>query len=253
MTVLVGHRGACGHAPENTLASLRIARRFGLEWVEFDVRVTADGVPVLLHDDTLDRTTDATGPVSEWSLQALEGVDAGRWFGEAFGNQRIPTLEDAVRFLTAAGMRANVEIKASPGQERNTAAATLNVLKRVWPAELGSPLLSSFAPSCLAVAREQAPDWPRALLFEKVPSNWRERLHLLGCRALHCHYRSASGNLAGSVREAGLALRVYTVNDADTASALVAKGVDAIVTDFPDRIRAAVEGRFRVERSAVIG
>ena len=241
MVLLIGHRGACGHAPENTLASLRMARQLGVYWVEFDVQLARDGVPVLLHDDTLDRTTDAAGPVADYGARALSGVDAGGWFGEAFRGESVPTLEEAVQLLSAEGLRANVEIKAPPGRAAATALATARTLLRCWPAEKPLPIVSSFAPECLSVLKEVAPDLPRAHLFEAVPTDWRERLRALGCQGLHCHYEAAASQLVGAVRAEGLACRVYTVNEARRAAELGAIGVDAIVTDFPDRLFSAAE------------
>ena len=240
MAVLIGHRGACGHAPENTLASLRKARALGVDWVEFDVRLTADGVPVLLHDETLDRTTDAIGAVSDYSRASLGEVDAGRWYGDGFVGERLPDLTEAIEVLAAEGLRANVEIKHSTGRESATAAATARELLRCWPADSPPPLLSSFAPACLSAAREAAPDLRRALLFEAVPDDWREQVRSLGCEGLHCHYGAATPELVSAVRGEGLACRVYTVNEVRRASELAAAGVDGIVTDYPDRLAPAV-------------
>ena len=240
MAELIGHRGACGHAPENTLASLRMARGLGVDCVEFDVRITSDGIPVLLHDDSLDRTTDAAGLLSDCRLEALTGVDAGTWFAATFRGEKLPTLEEAVHVLVEEELRANVEIKGSPGQEAATAAAAVQVLMRCWPEEMPLPLLSSFAPACLASARQVAPKLPRALLFEEVPANWPQQLRALGCEGLHCHHHAASSSLVGAIREAGFACRVYTVNEAERAAELASMGVDAIVTDFPDRLLAAM-------------
>ncbi len=240
MTVLVGHRGACGHAPENTLVSLRRARGFGLEWVEFDVRVTSDGIPVLLHDETLDRTTDASGPLVDRSAASLAGVDAGSWFSAAFRGEAVPTLEEAVRWLVDAGMQANIEIKPAPGLEAATASATRRVLERRWPGSRPPPLISSFSPACLSAVRDAAPDLPRALLFGDVPPDWLRQLRELGCEALHCHHRAAVPELVRAVRGEGFACRVYTVNDPERGAELSAQGVDAIVTDYPDRLGAAV-------------
>ena len=237
MVELIGHRGACGHAPENTLASLHMARTIGLDWVEFDVHATADAVPVLLHDHTLDRTTNSSGPISEQSLSSLSGVDAGAWFGERFRGAAVPTLEQAIRLLAVADVRANVEIKPSPGFEETTAQTAMRVLLRcgtVWRKSL--PLISSFSAVCLSVAGKTAPVLPRALLFEEVPDDWLNQLRALECEGLHCHHLAASPELIRAVKAAGFNVRVYTVNDAARASELARMGVDAIVTDFPDRL-----------------
>ena len=235
---VIGHRGACGHAPENTLASLARARALGLDWVEFDTRLSADGVPVLLHDETLERTTDGVGPVQARSARELAGLDAGGWFGAGFRGERLPTLAAAVELLVAGGMRANVELKSSPGSADALAAAVVATLRRHWPRDAPPPLLSSFDPACLAAARARAPELPRALLFETVPADWPEQLAALGCVALHCDHRAATAALVRELHRRRLACRVYTVNDAPRAAELDAIGVDAVVSDFPDRLLA---------------
>lgn len=246
MVELIGHRGACGHAPENTLASLHMARTFRLRWVEFDVHSTADDVPVLLHDHTLDRTTDSAGPISERSLRGLSGVDAGSWFGDRFRGAAVPTLEQAMRLLAVDDMRANAEIKPSPGRDTTTAETAVRVLLRSGiGGDRSLPLISSFSTTCLAVARKTAPALPRALLFEEVPDDWLDHLRALECEGLHCHHLAASPELVHAVKAAGFAIRVYTVNDAARASELAGFGVDAIVTDYPDRLLPALRSRAR--------
>ena len=157
-------------------------------------------------------------------------------FKRRFAANRVPTLEDAVQVLSAEGLRANVEIKAPPGREATTAHATGRTLLRCWPTEMPLPIVSSFAPECLKVLQEVAPDLPRALLRKAGPADWREQLRSLGCEGLHCHHEAAAPCLVSAVRAEGFACRVYTVNDAVRAAELAAIGVDAIVTDYPDRL-----------------
>ena len=142
---VVGHRGAAGHAPENTLASLRAAHELGIEWVEFDVMLTAEGTPVLFHDETLDRTTDGTGRLADRRWEDLRGLDAGSWFGSAFKGQRVPSLHEALALLGRTGMGANVELKPSEGQDATTGVITAKTLQESWPANLPGPLISSFS------------------------------------------------------------------------------------------------------------
>ena len=113
---VIGHRGAAGMAPENTLAALRRAHALGCRWVEFDVRLTRDGELILLHDDRLERTTNGCGIARALSLSAIRRFDAGSWFDPAFTEERVPTLAQAIAVLSELGLGANVELK--PDQRR---------------------------------------------------------------------------------------------------------------------------------------
>ena len=150
---VIGHRGAKGHAPENTLAGIEKAAALGCRWVEFDVKLTADGVVVLMHDDDLGRTTDGKGPVAGATLADLRALDAGRWFSADFTGERVPTLDEAMAVLEARGMGANVEIKASKGREAETGAAVARALSQRWMNGRRPPFVSSFSPDSLAAAR----------------------------------------------------------------------------------------------------
>ena len=239
---IIAHRGACGHAPENTLAALSEAAALGATWVEFDVKLTGDGEAVLIHDDDLDRTTDGTGLVAERTLADLRGLDAGGWFSEAFRGQRIPTLGEAMALLGRLGLGANVEIKPSPGREEETARVVAGILERDWPASLPVPLLSSFQSLSLAAARHAVPALPRALLAKAVPADWKDLLAELGCQALHCDHRKLKRSVAQAVRAAGYPVRCYTVNDLKRAKTLFQWCVETVITDYPDRLRGvAVE------------
>ncbi|MFZ1415519.1 MAG: glycerophosphodiester phosphodiesterase [Defluviicoccus sp.] len=236
LAAVVGHRGAGKLAPENTLAALRAAASMGLAWVEFDARLTADGVPVLLHDPTLDRTTDGHGAIDRMAVQALRGVDAGGWFGPQFAGEPVPTLEQALACLADLGLAANIEIKAESGRGGRAGARIAAAVARLWPADLPPPVLSSFDEDALAAAAETAPALERALIVGAVPPDWAARLGRLGCRALHAAVSPLDEETAAAVVSAGVALRVYTVNDPATAERLFACGVESVFTDRPDRL-----------------
>lgn len=234
---VIGHRGAAGHAPENTLAGIREAARLGAKWVEFDVRLSADGVPVLMHDDTLDRTTDESGPVDGRDVAELRALDAGRWFHDRFTGEAIPTLQETIALLAALGLGANVEIKPSPGREAATGHAVGHLLREAWPGVLPPPLVSSFAAPSLAAAREAAPDIARGLLIRSVDGNWAESMRALGCATLHCGHRRLTRARVAEIRRAGYPLLAYTVNDRARAETLFDWGATAVITDRPDRMR----------------
>ena len=234
---VIAHRGASGYAPENTLAALRKASEVGARWVEFDVMLSREGHPVLMHDDDIARTTSGRGPVAEMPLRHLQQLDAGKWFAKGFSGERIPTLKEALAVLADHGLGANVEIKPTPGRETETGHAVAAQLAGAWPSSLPSPLLSSFSGDALAAARSTAEELPRALLVSRLPSDWHARLIELGCCALHCNHRFLKRETVAAVHEAGCALRCYTVNDTARARALFDWGVDGLFSDYPDRMR----------------
>ncbi|MGE0714029.1 MAG: glycerophosphodiester phosphodiesterase [Alphaproteobacteria bacterium] len=237
---VVGHRGAAASAPENTLAGLRRAHALGAGWVEVDAKLTADGVVVLMHDDTLDRTTTGTGAVAATPAAALAGIDAGVRFAPAFAGEAVPTLEAALDLVLALGLGINVEIKPCAGREAETATATCAVIRRCWPADRPPPLLSSFAEASLAAAREAAPELPRGLLVGAPPPDWRARVKALGCATFHCSHRQLDHAAVAAVRGAGYPMLVYTVNEAERARTLYAWGVDCICSDRPEAILPVV-------------
>ncbi len=233
---VIGHRGAAAHAPENTPASFRAAAALGCRMVEFDVRLTADGVPVVFHDDRLERTTDGHGATGELPLAALRRRDAGGWFGPAFAGQAIPTLTEVLTLCAGLGLAVNIEIKPDDGREEATARLALAVARQCWPTTLPPPLISSFRPEAVEAAASAAPDWPRGLLVGPLPADWREQAAALGCVAIHADHRHLEAGQIQAVRAAGLAVLAYTVNEAERAAALWHSGACAVFSDAPDRL-----------------
>jgi len=233
---VIGHRGACGLAPENTVASFRKAAELGVRWVEFDVHLSADGVPVVIHDDTVNRTTSGRGKVAALTLAELQALDAGTWFQPRFQGERVPTLEEIVMLLGKLGLGAVVEIKPSPGTEAATAEAAVSLLLKRWPDHLPPPMVSSFEIEALERAHEVAPGIGRALLVGRVRDGWEREIDRLGCSALHADQERLDAKTVASVTRAGLPLFAYTVNDAVRAADLFHWGVAAVFSDRPDLI-----------------
>jgi len=230
---VIGHRGALRLAPENTLAGFRRARADGALWVEFDVKLSADGVPYLLHDDTLDRTTDGTGSPAGLTMAALKRLDAGSWWGPAFAGERLPTLQEAVALLAELGMGANVELKPNPGQEADTGRVVGAWIARHWPARLPPPLVSSFSPEALEAARAASPDVARGMLVHDRVKEWPALAPRVGALSVHTWWGFVTPELAAAVRAAGYALLVYTVNAAAEARRLYGLGAAALFSDAP--------------------
>lgn len=234
---IIGHRGAASCAPENTLAGLRRAHELGARWVEFDVQVTRDDCPILLHDVRLERTTDGHGIAADRAASDIARLDAGRWFGSAFRGEPVPRFADALALVDALDLGAVIEIKAEPGAGPRTMRAALAVLRLSKRAELH--ILSSFDEAALDVAAAEAPGIARALIVKTVPADWRLRVARLGCGALHADERGLDRAGVAAIA-ARLPLRAYTVNAPERARTLFAWGAASVFTDCPDVILSSV-------------
>lgn len=238
---LIAHRGASADAPENTLAALRLAHAQGARWVEFDCMLTRDGVAVLHHDETLTRVAGLDAAMADLDHADIARLDAGAWFDPRFKGEPIPTLDAAIALLAELGMGANVEIKPTEGRAEETGRAVAGVLAASWPDHLPRPVVSSFTPAALEAARPLIADRTElAALFGALPADWRARTRALGAVGVHASARRLDRADARAVKRAGLALRAYTVNDPDLAVRLFDWGVDAVFTDRPAALAAAL-------------
>jgi glycerophosphoryl diester phosphodiesterase len=215
---------------------MRRAQALGCRWVEFDVRLTADGELILLHDERLDRTTDGRGKARALPLSIIRRHDAGGWFGPSFAGEPVPTLAEAIDVLGELGLGANVELKAGRGRETETGSAAGDLLARLWPPHLPAPLVSSFLPAALAAARERAPAIARGLIVRGLPRHWRLWAERLGCVTIHAEHRRLRPAIVAEIRESGYSVLAYTVNDAARARELFAWGVASVFSDVPHLI-----------------
>lgn len=233
---IVAHRGGGTLAPENTLAAIRHGASLGFRGVEFDVMLAGDGTPVLIHDETFERTTTGRGSVPALPYEDIEKFDAGAWHSDAYRGERVPTFASAAALCIDLGLWANVEIKPARGHEARTGRAVAQMVLDAWRGQALQPLMSSFSMEALAAARSVAPAVRRGLLVKAIPADWRSRMLELDCAALHCSHRELNASLAVDVRSAGFGLLCWTVNDPATARTLFGWGVDCIVTDRLDLI-----------------
>lgn len=226
----IAHRCGGSEAPENTLAGLRAAARLGFRAVEFDVMLSADGTPVLIHDETLERTTNGRGRVCDTPDAILLALDAGR-------GERVPTLAEAAALCRRLGLQANIEIKPATGHEARTGEVVGRFVAESWndaePAV--APLFSSFSVEALAAARRSAPTIRRGLLFETVPADWPAQMRALDAVSLHCDADLLDDTALAAAVVSGTPVYCYTVNEPARARALFSQGVAGIFTDRLDR------------------
>ncbi len=232
--LVIAHRTAMGHAPENTLLGIRTALAMGCDGVEIDVRLCADGAPVLIHDDDLGRTTDAAGRVADASLQTLRRIDAGR-------GERVPTLREALA-LVAGRMLLIVELKLTPGDD--AASLCEAVLADLAAADaLPWTWLWSFDAQAVVELARRAPHGRRIahLCLSPAPDIWRTATeHRLDGIAMHGSGLTAEQ--AAACRAHDLAAFVWTVNEPSEIERCVRLGATGIVGDYPERIQAAITG-----------
>lgn len=230
----IAHRGAGKLAPENTLAAFRLGAEYGYRMAECDAKLSADGVVFLLHDATLERTSNGRGTAGDWAWDALSRLDAGSWHSRRFAGEPLPTLENLARWCLANRVHLDIEIKPTPGTEEATGRAVAELAARAWAHAPAPPLLTSFRPDALLGAMQAAPQLPRGLLLDTLWKGWVDHAQQLQCVAIVCNHALWDAALVARVKSMGMRCLSYTVNDEWAAERLVALGTDGIVTDRVD-------------------
>jgi glycerophosphoryl diester phosphodiesterase len=230
----IAHRGAGKLAPENTLAAFRLGAAHGYRAFECDVKLSADGVPFLLHDAELDRTSSGQGRAADLTWAALSQLDAGGWHGRAHAGEPLPTLAGIAAYIRANGFDLNIEIKPTPGDELETGRVVAAAAAQLWAGAAVPPLLSSFRPESLLGARETAPELPRALLLDTLWPGCIEMATSLGCVGVVTNHSLMDEALRAQLQSLGLRSLCYTVNEPADVDRLRALAVDGIITDAVD-------------------
>jgi glycerophosphoryl diester phosphodiesterase len=234
---IIAHRGAAGHAPENTLAAFERAVELGTGFIETDLHLTRDGHFVAIHDGTLDRTTNGTGTVHEFTLADLRKVDAGLWYDRGYMGQRIPTLEEILEFGRNHDVVFYLEVKyeAAWGMHHALVAA----LQKSQSA--ARTIVISFDPKTIAAIRALDASLMVGILVEDPHSDPVKAALDVGARQLCLKFTLVTKQLVERAHAAGLQVVAWTVDQVEEMNAVIAAGVDGIMTDFPDRLRALLE------------
>lgn len=231
---IVGHRGASGHAPENTLAAIQKALEIGADRVEFDVHCSREGEPVVIHDATLDRTTNGKGKVSEATVEELKKLDAGSWFSKAFAGEPLPLLSELFERFKGK-ISFNIEVKASGCEERIVGLLVENEL-------VESSVVSSFHGEILRAFRRLHPDLKLQLITAQrvnlKPLHEELKLHAVNPIFLLLNNKK----FIERARELGLKVNVWTLDDVDLIKQALKVGVDGIISNYPDRVKAVLAG-----------
>jgi glycerophosphoryl diester phosphodiesterase len=238
----IAHRGAGRLAPENTLAAFRRGAAYGYRAFECDVKLSADGVPFLLHDATLERTTSGQGVAGEQSWAALSRLDAGSWHSRSYAGEPMPSLDAMAAYVQRNGFGLNIEIKPTPGQEQATGQAVGAACLRLWHGASTPLVFSSFRPEALQGARESAPGIARMLLLDTLWPGWLQMARSLDCVAVVSDHKLMDTGLMAQLSAAGLRGLCYTVNEAPDAQRLLDLGIAGIITDAVDRFSPVATG-----------
>ena len=244
---IFAHRGASSLAPENTMAAFVKAMEVGARSIEFDVDIMGDGSLLVIHDDTLDRTTSGSGRYHELGYSALRKLDAGAWFSSTYRFERIPELATVLTFLNGSNMRANLEIKPHTGSEHMREELVERVSRSLDDLDaIDELLVSSFDHGQLAHFHELRPAVGLGWLFartDQVGPTWQEGAAELECRAIHPDNTGLTRGEVDEMLEAGFEVNVWTVNDLERARELATWGVTGIFTDRPQDFPAEALSR----------
>lgn len=244
---IIAHRGASFSAPENTLVAFKMAKEEGCDWVEFDVVLSKDHVPVIIHDELLDRTTDGHGPVDAHTLAQLKTFDAGGYHDSEFSGEKIPTLEEGLQLCQNLGLKVVLELKSMRGHEAEDALLAKVVCELMTP-YLSKPntyILSSFSPSMLRICRQHYPTQAMGLITFLDPIEFsmpeidflKRTVNELQCVSLHINEKCISVDTLPLLATISPNILAWTVNDISRAQALLEMGVCGLFTDKPELLQ----------------
>ncbi|MFC4557861.1 glycerophosphodiester phosphodiesterase [Virgibacillus kekensis] len=234
MTKIFAHRGSAGTHPENTMASYREAKRVGADGIELDVHLTSDGKLAVIHDETVDRTTNGTGHIKDFTLAELKELDAGSWFTSEFSGETIPELGEVLAWVKQEKLLVNIELKNVfyldyPGIEENV----LQEVNRYGLKE--QTVISSFNHIGLNTVRRLDSEIDCAILYsEKLYQPWNYA-KTLGSTSLHPHLYGMNDEMIQYAEQIGCPVRPFTINEEQQIEKFIRLGCSAIITDFPER------------------
>lgn len=232
-SALIAHRGASAEAPENTVAAVELAAKRGARWIETDVRLTADGGLVMIHDATLDRTSDGRGAVAQTEMDVIRRLDAGSWFAASYAREPIPDLQTFLQATLDCGLSLQLELKENHGLEEPLVDGVVATLRRTWPIGDRGLYLSSFSERCLRQAAIRLPDVPRCLATEFTPADPALRLSEASAQILHVQADVTGNHELERLRATTSEFAVATVNDPALATMFLEAGATSVLTDDP--------------------
>jgi glycerophosphoryl diester phosphodiesterase len=237
--MIVGHRGAAALAPENTLSGIRKAADIGIHWVEIDTQLTADGIPVIFHDDTVDRCTNGSGKLASLTLEQLKQLDAGSWFGVEFKNEQVPTLKEALQVCLDHKLCLNLEIKVHHPDRVSALVENVVAVIRSSDFPLDKLLLSSFSLNALRACQLALPTIRRGYITEEESIDYLSEIRPLSLYSVHVKHSILTSDMADRITEKGYILNIWTLNEPNKCSAFRKMKVRDIITDNPSLFSSA--------------
>ncbi|WP_342639654.1 glycerophosphodiester phosphodiesterase family protein [Proteus faecis] len=231
---IAAHRGFSGKAPENTLAAFKMAIDFGCEWIETDVQLTADHVPVLIHDKTVNRCTNGQGAVRFHTLDDLHRLDAGSWFSSLYQGEKIPSLRQGLQLIKRSGTKLNIELKTWPDDDVERLCLAVSDMIKSADIPNEQILFSSFDTHALTIMKRYLPFIRRGQLWDEIPDNALETLKVIDGFSVHCNYKYLTQKQVQLLKQAGYEIYCYTPNNPEEVKDFEQWGVDMLITDMPD-------------------
>jgi len=230
---LIAHRGLSKLAPENTMAAFEKAHDMGFKWLEFDVMLSKDDVPIIFHDETLNRTANGKGRVADKNYKQLKVFNAGKKFRI---HEPIPSLEEVLLFMKKYHLYAVVEIKPTVGRDVITAKKTIQLIEKIWPEGLKHVIFASFSLASLITVRSLLPKQAIGFGLDKWGKDWQELVKSLNCLSIHVNQRILTPARISVLKQTKCHLLAYTVNTQKNAQKLAKWGVDGFFSDCPHRL-----------------
>lgn len=230
---LLSHRGASAYRPENTLEAVQTAANMGATWIETDVQFTRDSQLVMIHDATLNRTTNGTGYVAHANLGYIKSLDAGSWMDSRYSDLTVPTLEEFINCIVEKGLNLQLELKELTGREKELAILVCDEIEKHWPFGASKLFFSGFSEKCMRHVGERLPEVPRALALKYVPKNPDELAEETGMHIMHVQDKFTDATALQTIAASNVEFGVATVNDSERAKVLLQAGVQQVLTDDP--------------------
>ncbi|MEQ9309970.1 MAG: glycerophosphodiester phosphodiesterase family protein [Balneolaceae bacterium] len=242
--IVIAHRGASFYAPENTHSAFKLAIEMKAEMIELDVSLSKDGVPVVVHDETVDRTTNGKGLVSNYTLRELKNLETGSWFSDKYSGEPFPTLSEVLAY-TKDKISVNIEIKTEAVTDELKDGIIEKALQIVEKAGVGDQVIfSSFDYRVMEHLEKLAPEMSKAILYEKSQSGDMKPSELVTkykVNAFNCSHRQLSDEWIEDLKTNNIPFFIYTVNDEKLMKTIIEKGASGIFSDKPDLLKKVVE------------